>query len=117
MQLTEAATRGVLQKSAFTLYVKMQLAEAATRGVLQKVHLHFTLKCSLQRQPPEVFCKKGFLRNFAKFTGKQPCQRNSERKGLWKKTLPQVFSCCKILQNAFFVEHLGWLILNLQKRV
>ena len=23
---------------------------------------------------PEVFCKKGVLRNFAKFTGKQPCQ-------------------------------------------
>ena len=24
---------------------------------------------SLQKQPPEVFCKKGFLTNFAKFTG------------------------------------------------
>ena len=23
-----------------------------------------------QKQPPEVFCKKGVLRNFAKFTGK-----------------------------------------------
>ena len=23
---------------------------------------------------PEVFCKKGVLRNFAKFTGKHPCQ-------------------------------------------
>ena len=23
---------------------------------------------------PEVFCKKGFLRNFAKFTGKHLCQ-------------------------------------------
>ena len=23
---------------------------------------------------PEVFCKKGVLRNFAKFTGKQLCQ-------------------------------------------
>ena len=26
--------------------------------------------CS-QKQPPEMFCKKGVLRNFAKFTGKQ----------------------------------------------
>ena len=26
----------------------------------------------LQKQPPEVFCKKGVLRNFAKFTGKNP---------------------------------------------
>ena len=24
-------------------------------------------------QPPEVFCKKDVLRNFAKFTGKHPC--------------------------------------------
>ena len=29
---------------------------------------------SCQKQPPEVFCKKGVLRNFAKFTGKHLCQ-------------------------------------------
>ena len=28
----------------------------------------------LEKQPPEVFCRKGVLRNFAKFTGKHPCQ-------------------------------------------
>ena len=28
----------------------------------------------LQKQPPEMFCKKGVYRNFAKFTGKHPCQ-------------------------------------------
>ena len=27
-----------------------------------------------KEQPPEVFCKKGVLRNFAKFTGKYLCQ-------------------------------------------
>ena len=27
-----------------------------------------------QEQPPEVFYKKGVLKNFAKFTGKHPCQ-------------------------------------------
>ena len=27
-----------------------------------------------QKQPPEVFCKKSVLRNFAKFTGKHLCQ-------------------------------------------
>ena len=27
-----------------------------------------------QKQPPEVFCKKDVLRNFAKFTGKYLCQ-------------------------------------------
>ena len=28
-----------------------------------------------QKQPPEVFYKKGVLRNFTKFTGKHLCQR------------------------------------------
>ena len=28
----------------------------------------------MQKQPPEVFCKKGFLRNFAKFKGKHLCK-------------------------------------------
>ena len=27
-----------------------------------------------QKQPPEVFCEKGVLRNFAKFTGKRLCE-------------------------------------------
>ena len=26
-----------------------------------------------QKQPPEVFCKKGVFENFAKFTGKHMC--------------------------------------------
>ena len=28
----------------------------------------------VQKQPPEMFCKKGVLRNFAKFTEKHLCQ-------------------------------------------
>ena len=28
----------------------------------------------LRSSPPEVFCKKGVLRNFAQFTGKHLCQ-------------------------------------------
>ena len=57
---------------------------------------------------PEVFCKKGALRNFTKFTGKHLCQ------GLFfnevaalacnfikKEGLAQVFSCefCEICKN------------------
>ena len=30
--------------------------------------------CALQKQLPEVFCKKSVLRNFAKFTGKNLCR-------------------------------------------
>ena len=67
---------------------------------------------------PEVFCKKGVLRNFAKFTGKHLCQSLFFNKvaGLWplacnfikKEILAQVFSreFCKISKNTFFTEHL-----------
>ena len=47
----------------------------------------------------EVFCKKGLLRNFAKFTGKHLCH------GLFFKikALAHVFSCefCKFSKNNF----------------
>ena len=84
----------------------------------------------------EVFCEKGVLRNFAKFTG-NTCARVSFliklqaapatllKKGLWhrcfpvcnfikKETLAQVFSCefCEISKNTFFIEHLRWLLKN-----
>ena len=29
----------------------------------------------IQKQPPEMFCKKGVLRNFTKFTKEHQCQR------------------------------------------
>ena len=32
--------------------------------------LHHTFQTSAQKQPPEVFCKKGFLKNFANFIEK-----------------------------------------------
>ena len=55
---------------------------------------------------PEVFCKKGFLRNFAKFSGKTPvpvtCARLATllKKRLWHRC----FSChfCEIFINTFF---------------
>ena len=82
---------------------------------------------------PEVFCKKGALKNLAKFTGKhlcrvsfliklQACARVSCLRGacrpapLFKKiTLVQVFSCecCEISKTPFFLEQLLWLLLEL----
>ena len=58
---------------------------------------------------PEVFCKKGVLRNFAKFTGKYLCQSLFFIKVAgWSRlikrdTVAQVFSCefCKISRNTF----------------
>ena len=36
-----------------------------------------------QKQPPEVFCRKGVLGNFTKFTGKHLCQSRLLRKKLY----------------------------------
>ena len=59
---------------------------------------------------PEVFCKKGVLRNLTKFTGKHLFQglffnkvAGLRPETLLKKTLAQVLSCefCKNSMNAF----------------
>ena len=67
-----------------------------------------------QKQLPEVFCKKGVLRIFAKFTAKHLKQSLFLRKlqalacSSKKKALAQVLSCefCDISKNAFPTEHL-----------
>ena len=68
-----------------------------------------------RRSRPEVFCKKGALKYFAKFTGKHLCQSLFYNKvaGLQALTLTQVFSCefCEILRTPIFIEYLWWLLL------
>ena len=75
----------------------------------------------------EVFCKKGVLRNLAKFTGKHLCQslilnkvtilRPAAlfKKRFWHSCFPVNFA--KFLRTHFFAEHLWWLLLivKLQK--
>ena len=58
----------------------------------------FSYNCSNTEAVAQVFCKKGVLRNFAKFTGKQVCNF------IKKETLAQVFSYefCEISKNTFF---------------
>ena len=68
--------------------------------------------CSYRSSPPEVFCKKDVLKNFAKFTGKHLCQSLLFNKDtglrpatlLKRETQAQVFSCefCEIFKNNFF---------------
>ena len=68
----------------------------------------FSWKCRSSR--PEIFCKKGVLKNFAKFTGKHLCQSFFFN----KETMAQVFSweSCEISKSVFFTEHLWWLLLK-----
>ena len=72
---------------------------------------------------PEVFCKKGVLRNFTKFTGKHLCQSlflnkvatlrpsTLSRKRLWHRCFPVNFA--KFLRTSFIKEHLWWLLLKI----
>ena len=63
---------------------------------------------------PDVFCKKGVLENFAKFTGKHPCQSlfflrlaTLLKKRLWHRCFPRNFA--KFLRTPP-TEHLRWLL-------
>ena len=63
---------------------------------------------------PKVFCKKGVLGNFAKFTRKRLCQcllrpATLFKKILWHRCFPMNFA--KFLRTSFFIEHLWWLLL------
>ena len=72
----------------------------------------------------EVFCKKGFLKNFTRFTGKHLCQRlffkkvvclrlaTLLKKRLWHRCFPMNFA--KFLKTSFLKEHLWWLLLKIE---
>ena len=69
-------------------------------------------------RPPEVFCEKGVLKHFTKFTGKQLCQSLFLIKFqvqicnfIKNETLTQLFfyEFCEIFKNSFFMEHLRYL--------
>ena len=78
----------------------------------------------LRSSRPDVFCEKGVLRNFAKFTGKHLCQglffnkvappATVLKKRLWHRCFPVNFA--KFLRASFFTEHLWWLLLMLQRQ-
>ena len=55
-----------------------------------------------QKPPPEVFCKKGVLRNFAEFTGKHLCQ------SLFFIKLPILRN---LEEQLFLQNNLRWLLL------
>ena len=67
---------------------------------------------------PEVFCKKGVLRNLAKFTEKHLCQSlffscsrtvTLLKKRPWHRRFPVNFA--KFLRTHFIIEHVWWLFL------
>ena len=79
----------------------------------------------IEMQPPEMFCKKGVPKNFAKFAGKHLCQglffnkvaglspATLLKKRPWHRCFPANFA--NYLRTPFFTEHLRWLLLKYEK--
>ena len=118
--MTQKLTHANLSQK-YKLSKRADLTRVFEEGVQNKNRCDCTHKYQiklkkLRSSDPEVFCKKGVLRNFAKFTGKHLCQRLFLNKVIYKKvnfikkeTLTRVFSCefCETFpRTLFFIEHL-----------
>ena len=73
---------------------------------------------------PELFCEKGVLKNFTKFTGKHLCQSfliklQTSGNFIKKEALVQVFSYefCEIFMNTFFIEHIQRLLVEGARKI
>ena len=89
---------------------------------LNKFSLMRKLVHMVRSSRPEVFCKKGVLRNFTKFTGKHLCQSfffnkvaglrpaTLLKKRLWHRCFPVNF--VELLRTPLLTEHIRWLLLN-----
>ena len=73
-----------------------------------------------RRSRPDVFCKKGVLRNFTKFIGKhlrwilyfnKVADPTLSKQKLWHRYFPVTF--VQFLRKPFLTEHLGWLLVSL----
>ena len=95
----------------------------SNRSELNRIYSLWSFRSSRpEKQSPEVFCTKGALRNFAKFTEKHLCQSlffdevadlrpvTLLKKRLWHRCFPVDFA--KFLRTPFFTEHLQWLLLK-----
>ena len=83
------------------------------------MYFHFWFSLWLQqmiisrRSRPEVFCKKGVLKNFTKFTEKHLCQSLFFNKaaGLPAFLLKKRLKFVNFLRTPISIEHLRWLLL------
>ena len=68
---------------------------------------------------PEVFYKKGVLKNFTKFAGKHLCQSLTPATLLKKRLWHRCFSVnfVKFLRTPFYIEHLWWLLLKIKNTI
>ena len=69
---------------------------------LPEMPIDFTLFVSVRSSRPEVFCKKGVLKNFAKITEKRLCQSL-----LFQSPFQLLIQQQRGIQN-HTIKHLGW---------
>ena len=83
-----------------------------TKKVIWEQQTRWLLLGVIRSSCPEMFCKKGVLRNFTKFTGKHLCQSFFFNKvaGLRSATLLKK-NFVKFLRTPFCIEHLWCLLL------
>ena len=102
-----------------------------TASTIINYHIKWYVKCEMwniwacskhKSSRPEVFCKKGVVRNFTKFTAKHLYQSLFFNKvaglrpvtllknRLWHRCFPEIFA--KFLRAPFLTEQLLWLLLN-----
>ena len=85
-----------------------KLSQAGPKKSIGKQSFYSNTSYDFQKQPPEVFCKKGVLKNFTKVTGKHLFQslffKSQACNFIKKETLALVFSCefCEISKNTYF---------------
>ena len=92
-------------------------------NLLKPFQIIFPVSCRFlfRSSCPEVLCKKGVLKYFAKFTGKHMCQSlffnkvaglrpaTLLKKKFWHRCFPVYFA--KILRTPTYIAQLRWLFL------
>ena len=73
LRITKVEAKELLLKKR--VYKKTKTAHYSYQNSLVRINIStdFGSMFPFQKQPPELFCKKGVLKNFAKFNGKNLC--------------------------------------------
>ena len=113
----------VLSNRVFRKVLSILVSESKQISMLQLIssfnEVNFFL-IEFRSSRPEMFCRKGVLKNFAKFTGNHLCQSlffNKDlrpatllKKRLWHRCF--LVNIAKFLRAPFFTEQLRWLLLR-----
>ena len=113
----------VLSNRVFRKVLSILVFESKQISMLQLIssfnEVNFFL-IEFRSSRPEMFCRKGVLKNFAKFTGNHLCQSlffNKDlrpatllKKRLWHRCF--LVNIAKFLRAPFFTEQLRWLLLR-----